>query len=60
MAADDGRPPFLGPNVEAVECYICGQHIEDLSRVEGLDLSGDDEYYPEMVPICSGDHRGRQ
>jgi hypothetical protein len=35
----DDRPAFLPPDVEYVECYICGQHIEDLSRVEGLDDS---------------------
>jgi hypothetical protein len=48
----DDRPAFLPPDVEYVECYICGQHIEDLSRVEGLDVSGPEEFYPTMKPVC--------
>lgn len=56
MASD--RPAFIDPHTEWVECYICGRHIEDFSRVEGLDISADDEYYPTMVPVCrDGNHR---
>lgn len=51
MSSDD-VPAFLDPMTDWVECFICGQHIEDLSRVEGMDLSDSDEYYPKMVPIC--------
>lgn len=57
-STDDDRPPFIPPDVRYVECYICGRHIEDFSRVEGLDVSADDAYYPEMVPVCrDGNHR---
>jgi len=51
MSSDD-RPPFIGPQTDWVECYLCGQVITDLSRVEGMDISEPDEYYPNMVPIC--------
>jgi len=50
--SSDDRPVFLSPQIDYVECYICGEHIEDLSWVEGLDVSGPDEYYPEMKPVC--------
>ena len=51
MSYDD-RPPFIGPQVTWVECWICGQVIEDLSRIEGVDISTKDEYYPQMKPVC--------
>lgn len=59
MAAETSeRPAFIGPNTEWVECYLCGRIIGDFSRVEGLDISADDEYYPTMVPVCAnGQHR---
>lgn len=46
------RPPFIDPQTDWVECYLCGQIIEDFSRVEGMDISEPDEYYPKMVPVC--------
>ena len=46
------RPAFIDPTVEWVECYICGEVLTDLSRVEGIDVSGPDEYYPQMQPVC--------
>jgi hypothetical protein len=52
MSRNDGRPAFIGPRTEWVECWICGQVIEDMSRVEGIDVSADDEYYPRMKPVC--------
>jgi len=55
---NDERPPFIPPRTEWVECYICGRIINDMPRIEGLDISPDDEYYPEMVPVCrDGQHR---
>jgi hypothetical protein len=45
-------PAFIDPQTDWVECHICGRIISDLSRVNGLDLSRDDEYYPNMVPVC--------
>jgi hypothetical protein len=53
MSASD-RPAFIGPNVDWVECHLCGQVIEDMSRVEGIDISAPDEYYPKMKPVCPG------
>jgi len=47
----DGRPPFVGPLTEWVTCYLCGETL-DPSNAEGIDISGDDEYYPEMRPVC--------
>jgi len=52
IVTDGGRPAFIDPQTEWVECYICGQHIEDMSRVEGIDISGPEEYYPKMKPVC--------
>jgi len=52
LVTDGGRPAFIDPQTEWVECWICGQHIEDMSRVEGIDISGPEEYYPEMKPVC--------
>jgi hypothetical protein len=46
------RPAFVDPTTEWVECWICGQIIEDMSRVEGIDVSGPDEFYPRMKPVC--------
>lgn len=53
---DSERPAFIPPDVDWVECYLCGRHIEDMSRVDGLDISSDDEYYPKMAPICRDDN----
>lgn len=52
LVTDGGVPAFLDPQTDWVECFICGQHIEDMSRVGGMDLSDPDEYYPKMVPVC--------
>lgn len=46
------RPAFIDPQTEWVECYICGETLTDMSRVDGMDISTDDEYYPDMVPVC--------
>jgi hypothetical protein len=46
------RPPFLSPNVHAVTCHLCGDLIEDMSRVDGIDVSEPDAYYPDMKPVC--------
>lgn len=52
------RPAFIPPDMDYVECYLCGRQITDLSLAEGLDISDDDEYYPKMVPICrDNNHR---
>lgn len=50
--AGDDRPPFVDPQTDWVECWLCGQILSDMSRVEGMDLSREDEYYPKMVPVC--------
>lgn len=50
--SNDERPAFIAPDVDYVECFSCGQNVEDLSRVDGVDVSGPDEYYPEMKPVC--------
>jgi len=52
MSETDERPAFIGPQVSWVECWVCGQVIEELSRVEGIDVSDPDEYYPRMRPVC--------
>lgn len=46
------RPAFIDPQTDWVECFICGQVIEDMTRVEGLDVSPPEEYYPDMRPVC--------
>lgn len=50
--SESDRPVFIDPQTDSVECFVCGQHIEDMSRVEGMDVSEPDEYYPKMVPVC--------
>jgi hypothetical protein len=52
----DERPPFVDANAEVAECYFCGQTWEP-AAVDGFDLSGEDEYYPKMVPVCP-EHAG--
>jgi len=56
MTGDSDRPLFIGPNTDWVECYHCGRIITDFTRVDGLDISPDDAYYPQMVPICRDDN----
>jgi hypothetical protein len=58
MSEDSGRgdnqperPGFVDPHVEVVECHFCGL-TWDPAAVEGFDLSAEDEYYPNMVPVC--------
>lgn len=46
-----GRPPFVPRNTDYVDCHICGETI-GAEIVDGMDVSADDEYYPEMVPVC--------
>lgn len=46
------RPAFIDPQTDSVECWVCGQHIEDMSRVSGIDISQGDDYYPNMRPVC--------
>lgn len=59
---NDDVPAFLDPMTDYVECWICGQVISDLTRVKGIDISLEDEYYPTMVAVCpshnSGGERG--
>lgn len=45
------RPPFVDPNVEIVECYFCNRTWKP-AVVDGFDLSTEDEYYTNMVPVC--------
>lgn len=45
------RPAFIKPNVERVSCHFCSREWAPES-VDGFDLSGQDEYYPVMVPVC--------
>lgn len=45
------RPSFIGPHVEFVECFGCGEYL-DPEDARGIDLSAEDEYYPDMHPIC--------
>lgn len=45
------RPPFVGPDVEVVECHFCHETWPP-EAVDGFDLSDEDEYYPRMVPVC--------
>lgn len=52
----DDRPPFVDPNSEFEVCHFCGE-AWDPTVVEGFDLSGGDEYYPRMVPVCP-EHAG--
>ena len=47
------RPAFIGPHVEWVECWLCGQVLEP-EQADGIDISSDDEYYPAMRPVCPG------
>jgi hypothetical protein len=55
---DDDRPAFIDPHTEWVTCFICGQHIEDMSRVSGVDVSLPDDYYPDMRPVCATHDQG--
>jgi hypothetical protein len=50
------RPAFVDPNSEYEVCHFCGQ-TWDPAAVDGFDLSGEDEYYPKMVPVCP-EHAG--
>ena len=50
------RPGFVDPNVEQVRCHFCDR-VWDPSMVDGFDLSAEDEYYPNMVPVCP-EHAG--
>jgi hypothetical protein len=45
------RPAFIKPDVEVVSCHFCDREWDPVA-VEGFDLSGADEYYPAMVPVC--------
>jgi hypothetical protein len=45
------RPAFVDPHAEFVRCHFCGT-ARDPTDVDGIDVSGDDEYYPKMVPCC--------
>jgi len=53
---DGGRPAFIDPRTEWVECYHCGATL-DPEECDGVDVSDDDEYYPRMKPVCPGEHR---
>lgn len=34
-------------------CYGCGDYYDE-SRMEPIDVSRDDEYYPRFIYVCSG------
>jgi len=53
LVTDGGTniPPWIDPNTEYVCCHFCGLEW-DPRKVDGFDLSADDEYYPNMVPVC--------
>jgi len=51
MSRADDRPAFIAPHVEFVICHGCGDAI-DPEDARGIDVSGPDEYYPEMKPLC--------
>jgi len=48
---DPQRPGFVDPQSTEEYCHFCGK-AWDPAVVEGFDLSAEDEYYPEMVPVC--------
>ena len=50
--ADDEIPAFIDPQTKWVQCYFCNAVIEDLSRVQGVDVAPPDVYYPDMRPVC--------
>ena len=58
MASDQSaeRPPFVDPDSEYAMCHFCGRTWEP-TAVDGFDLSTEDEYYPQMVPVCP-EHAG--
>jgi hypothetical protein len=56
--SDTERPAFVDPNADYVRCYLCGQTIHDMSRVDGIDISEPDHYYPDMRPVCEGHDTG--
>lgn len=47
------KPAFVPPMTQTVTCFVCGGTIpaEDAS---GMDISADDEYYPDMRAVCPG------
>ena len=47
-------PVFMPPDVDWVECFGCGE-VTDVEHVaDAVDVSPDDEYYPDMRPLCRG------
>ena len=50
------RPAFVDPNADYVLCHFCGLEWKSW-QIEGFDLSAEDEYYPNMVPVCP-EHAG--
>ena len=51
MTDGSERPAFVDPHAEFVECHFCDR-AWDPTAVDGFDLSREDEYYPNMVPVC--------
>ena len=57
MPADQtSRPVFIPPDVDWVFCYICGDETAAENVAGGLDVSPEDEYYPDMKPLCPRCH----
>ena len=53
---DNEIPPFVDPNTDFCRCYFCDRSWLP-TEIEGFDLSGEEDYYPKMVPCCP-QHRG--
>jgi len=52
LRPDGGRSEFVAPQNELVECYICGQLIQDMSLVEGMFTPREDADIPKLEPVC--------
>lgn len=58
--SDAERPAFIDPHTHLVTCEICGAELVVGSHpIDGLDVSDEDSYYPDMRPVCgTDDHLG--
>lgn len=45
------RPAHVGPQTDYVECHFCGCIVEP-HQAGSMDISPDEEYYPDMVAVC--------
>lgn len=55
---NDDRPACVDPQTEWVACWVCGEVVAP-ENAASIDISPDDEYYPNMRPVCPRHAGGR-